>query len=166
MRRFLTVLLIIVCVMAFAGCASKNVPADNNGNETPSGNDGNVVTDEPSATPTPAPNGQEQGTATEGETVEPTPMQGTVTFAPIVTTEPGVDLEEDILTDDEPTVTNKPTTAPTVAPTNQGQATATPETTVAPTVTPTATPKPTEAPKPTATAQTTDKVISLPMDIF
>ena len=86
MRKIVSVLLIIACVITFGACAKKKPP----------------ITE---TTPTPEVNTQggdnvesagdaQQGTENSGD--------GSVASAqPAVTTDPGVDLEEDILTEDD-----------------------------------------------------------------
>lgn len=136
MKKVLSILLIISCVIVLGACKAYK-PMDN-------------------VTPTPAPSEQEQGTPDNGTSGnEATPNEGTVTF------EPGIDLEEDIL-DDEPSVTATPTPKPGTQTPSSGQATPTPDAVISeqPTeTTTTATAEPTAQP-------TEPPVISLPMDVF
>ena len=97
MRKLLSILLVISCVMVLGACK------------------GDTPKDE--VTPTPAPIGQEQGTPDNGTSSENTPATDV---------DPGLNLEEDVL-GDEPSVTATPTPKPDTQTTPSGQATPTPD---------------------------------------
>ena len=151
MKKLISILLVIACLFTLGACAKKQKPV---------------------VTPTPAVNSQE-GASAEGDVSgtdeninqggsESTPVASSkaensdpaVTATPKPTVDPGVDLEEDILTGDD-VVSATPTPTPTQAPSSSGNED------VTPTATPTATPMPTFSP-----LFDDDTVISLPMDVF
>ena len=123
-RTALLLVLIIACVIGFAGCGVR----DQSGNTTEAPTE--VIVEGTTATPTEIP----------AET--PTPS---LTAAPTLTPVP-IDIPTQVLTETEiPTAT--PTPVPTATPTPNPTATPTPKPTATPTPKPTATP----TPKPTAT---------------
>lgn len=147
MKRFLSIILIITCIFTLGACAKKQNPV---------------------ATPTPAVNTQEGGAnvddvigedegLTEGENQQQSGTTATSEPAvsaealptPTATVDPGVDLEEDILTGNDVA-----TPAPTQT-TSSGNAEVTATPTAAPTATATLPP-----------LVEGDTVISLPMDFF
>ena len=139
MKKLLSILLVISCVMVLGACKAKL------GSDAP----------KKEVTPTPAPSKQEQGTSDSGASV------GTVTFEPD-DVNPGFDLEEDVL-EDEPSVTTTPTVKPDTQATPSGQATPTPEPVES--VQPSEPPQITATAEPTA-QPTEPPVISLPFDSF
>ena len=154
MKKLVSLLLIITCLFTLGACAKKKNPV---------------------VTPTPAVNTQE-GDSTEGDSIgagEENIQQGTSESTPVVsdnaensqapsaaetpkvTVDPGVDLDEDILTGDD-VVSSTPTPTPTQAPSSGNED-------VTPTATPTAIPEATPTLPPLVDD---DTVISLPMDFF